>query len=545
MAMFFLTATAVLVLTISLQTDATIEEPWFEFSCGIKAYDDAYKLAMTEMGQNIENGTFIAGAGWKQLWTRDTSYAVELAAGLVHPELSKKSLEKSTEVDKTFGQVWLQDVCGHFGGWPHLSDAIVGIRGSFELFCITGDVEFLSWAYEITKNSLKRAERDAYDSSTGLFRGCSSFMESDSGYPEKYSMNGTKVGLTKALSTNMLYYEGFKLGARMGQILGADNNETLALDTKAKLLRESIRSRLWFPEHGYYSYFEDEDGSIVPQMEGLGESLVLLGTDFERDADRIKSIFENTFQTERGIPSLWPRFVYPKDSACESQWIECYYHNGRIWPFVSGYWALAAARHGQTQIFAHEFESLAWLSQQKNTFAEFYEIDGTFPKERSRQLWSDTGFLCLVYHGLFGLKFLPEGIEFHPVKPASLFPETISLRGVHYRNMTLDIHVSGTGSDIASVKVNEHQLQKAFVSASLKGSHSIFISLESGNDSDSEEEAQEDRIETKQSVFGMVATVVVVLIVMSLLRNAFRSKASLRRFCPSVIGQSESERLTQ
>lgn len=90
-------------------------EPFFDFSSGVTEYDDAYKLAMTEMEQNIENGIFIAGAGWKQLWTRDTSYAVELGAGLVHPELSKKSLEKSTQMDKKLdGKVWLQDMCGHF-----------------------------------------------------------------------------------------------------------------------------------------------------------------------------------------------------------------------------------------------------------------------------------------------------------------------------------------------------------------------------------------------------------------------------------------------
>ena len=103
--------------------------------------------------------------------------------------------------------MWLQDECGHFGGWPHLTDAIVGAQGAWSLFVINGDTQFLSWAYNITKNSLRRAERDAYDK-TGLFTGCSSFMESNSGYPDKYKKNGDLVGSTKALSTNMLYYNG-------------------------------------------------------------------------------------------------------------------------------------------------------------------------------------------------------------------------------------------------------------------------------------------------------------------------------------------------
>jgi len=104
--------TSLLLVWATLQCTSAVKadnEPFFEFSSGVEAYDGAYKLAMTEMSQNIQNGTFIAGAGWDQLWTRDTSYAVELAAGLVHPEISKKSLEKSIQVDEKSGeQVWLQ-----------------------------------------------------------------------------------------------------------------------------------------------------------------------------------------------------------------------------------------------------------------------------------------------------------------------------------------------------------------------------------------------------------------------------------------------------
>jgi len=325
---------ATLPCTLARKAD---NEPFFEFSSGVKSYDTAYQLAHAEMSQNIQNGTFIAGAGWDQLWTRDTSYAVELAAGLVHPEISKKSLEKSIQVDEKSGeQVWLQDICGHFGGWPNLSDAIVGVRGAWSLYRITGDRDFLAWAFRITKNSLSRAERDVYDAKTGLFFGCSSFMESDSGYPQKYSMNGALVGKTKALSTNMLYYEGYKLGAEMAKQLNKGHDEVEQLSHKAEILREKIRSRLWSQEHGYYSYFEDENENLMPQMEGLGESLVLLGTDFENDADRIESIFQYTHRTERGIPSLWPRFVYPKDRKCKPRLISCNYHNGRIWVSVFG-----------------------------------------------------------------------------------------------------------------------------------------------------------------------------------------------------------------
>ena len=161
---------------------------------------EAYQLAIREIGTNIACEHFVAGSGWVQLWTRDTSYASELGLAILHPQVVKQSLMSSVEVWKTkktsSGRkqqqeeeeqlVWLQDTCSHFGGWPILSDAIVGVRGAWSLYLVTGDTEFLHWAYRVTLASLDRAEREALDKDTGLFLGCSSFLESNSGYPEKY-----------------------------------------------------------------------------------------------------------------------------------------------------------------------------------------------------------------------------------------------------------------------------------------------------------------------------------------------------------------------
>lgn len=203
----------------------------------------------------------------------------------------------------------------------------MGVRGAWTIYLVTGDKEWLTWSYDITKRSLARAERDVFDESTGLFLGCSSFMESNSGYPEKYRNRGHLVGKTKALSTNLLYYAGYNFGAKMGELLGKPDSEVQELRKKGNKLRDTIRSRLWSTEHGYYSYVEDENNKLLPQMEGLGESLALFD-DFETDPDRINSIFEYTHRTERGLPCLWPRF---KNTVAG---IFDYYHNGRLWPFV-------------------------------------------------------------------------------------------------------------------------------------------------------------------------------------------------------------------
>lgn len=107
-----------------------------------------------------------------------------------------------------------------------------------------------------------------------------------------------------------------------------------------------------------YAYFEDEYGLLVDHTEGLGSALALLEFD---DVDRNDAILESTFTTEYGIPCLWPQFKY---SANVWEWrIARHYHNGRLWPFVQGYWAMAAAHHGRVDLFSEALKGLTDLSQ--------------------------------------------------------------------------------------------------------------------------------------------------------------------------------------
>ena len=157
----------------------------FEFASGVPAYDQAYQKARGVIAADVKDGKFLAGQNWAQVWTRDTSYSVELACALLHPDVSKTTLLGLTQSVAGIGECWFQDKCGHFAGWPNLTDAIVGASGAWALYLVTGDRELVRPIYERTVLSLKRAERDAYDPQTGLFRGCASFMESNSGYPKQ------------------------------------------------------------------------------------------------------------------------------------------------------------------------------------------------------------------------------------------------------------------------------------------------------------------------------------------------------------------------
>ena len=166
----------------------------FALDSGLADCNGAYEKARRAIAADVKDGKFLAGKNWAQVWTRDTSYSTELACAILHPDVAKTTLLSLTQSVDGIGECWYQDKCGHFDGWPNLTDAIVGASGTWSLYLVTGDRDLLQPLYDRTVRSLKRAERDAYNVRLGLFSGCSSFMESDSAYPRAYADNGAETG---------------------------------------------------------------------------------------------------------------------------------------------------------------------------------------------------------------------------------------------------------------------------------------------------------------------------------------------------------------
>jgi len=67
------------------------------FSSGRADYDAAYAKATQVIGADVKEGKFIAGESWDQVWTRDTSYSIDLGAGLLYPEVAKATLLGMTQ----------------------------------------------------------------------------------------------------------------------------------------------------------------------------------------------------------------------------------------------------------------------------------------------------------------------------------------------------------------------------------------------------------------------------------------------------------------
>jgi hypothetical protein len=217
---FFCACAVVSIFSVSAQAGHAIGPGDFVFDSGRADYNQAYEKARSVVASDIHDGRFLAGQGWAEVWTRDSSYSIDLALNLLEPDLSRNTLSAVKQDAPGIGECWAQDSCAHFGAWPSLTDAIVAATGAWALYQATGSRELLQMAYARTTQSLTRAERDAYIPATGLFGGCASFMESNSAYPLRYANNHSILVKTSALSTNALYYRGYLVAAQMAQVLG-------------------------------------------------------------------------------------------------------------------------------------------------------------------------------------------------------------------------------------------------------------------------------------------------------------------------------------
>jgi hypothetical protein len=430
------------------------------FESGREILELAYAKAVRDVAGSVSAGSFVAGESWPTVWVRDASYAIDLGCGLLRPDVSAATLRGVAK-----DGAWAQDRCAHFGRWPRLTDAIVGAVGAWGCYVATGDRDFLRWSHDVTRASLARAEREVFDGA--LFRGCASFMESNSAYPPRFAFRGGAVGATKALSTNVLHHRGYTLAARAAALLGEDPEPFAAA---AAALKRAINERLWQPDRGHYAYYEDAAGRPSDRWEGLGNALAVLWE--VADDDQAAAVFRTITPAPHGLPCLWPPYPLWKPWLLRDEY---YYHNGTVWPFVQGYWGWAAAARGAAEVFATELDTLAELAGRAGTFHEFYLAGTGRPDGSARQLWSAAGYLAMVHYGLFGMSFDGELIRFRPVVPAGAGP--LRLSGLVHRDLTLEVTITGSGKHIRSFTVDGEEEPGHAVPATSTGWRRVAITV--------------------------------------------------------------------
>jgi len=82
----------------------------------------------------------------------------------------------------------------------------------------------------------------------------------------------------------------------------------------------------------------------------------------------------------------------------------------------------------------------------------------------------------MIFYGLFGMNFERDRLEFSPALPLEW--GSVTLNGVNYRGMTLNISISGSGNKVKKFLLDGMEVSNTFVSSELTGTHDIIIEME-------------------------------------------------------------------
>jgi len=281
-----------------------------------------------------------------------------------------------------------------------------------------------------------------------------------------------------ALSTNCLYYNAYNLAHKMSEEL---NMVALEWSEKASKLKTAINKHLWNDTTGMYRFYIDEDEKSNLQ-ETVGNAYALL---FDvADESQAIAIFKNQHVTPAGVPCGWPPLKrYCIDSTSYSR------HNAVVWPQIQAFWAQASSKYKKSEMLYHELNNLANHAVRDVQFAEIYhpfsgEIYGgiqesngelTLWKATNRQTWSATGYISMIFYSILGININQQGIELSPCIPNEI--NKVQLKNLKYRDMTLNIAITGNGSDIDEILINGKEKEMARISNNAKGNQIIEIHL--------------------------------------------------------------------
>lgn len=425
--------------------------------------ETAYNIGVDESVNAVEpDGTLRTGTEWGGVWTRDVSYSIIHSMSFIQTEAAKTSLMCKVN---SKGEI-VQDT-GTGGAWPCSTDREIWVGAAWEIYKVTGDMEWLKTVYPIAKKSLEVDMRTVFESETDLVRGESSFIDwREQSYPTW--MEPADIYDTKCLGTNMVFYIALTSAAEMGRILG-DVETAQYFEEMAERIKKGINEHLWMDEEGYYAQYLGgrADNLLYTKSETLGEALAILWGVAE--GDRATRLSESLPIVDYGAPVFWP-------------WIadQPPYHNQAVWPWVQAYWIHACAKVGNEHGVLHGVGAvwravMMYATNKENYVADTGNWRGT-QINSSNMLWCLAGNISITFKLLMGMEFGADQLNFAPVVPENLKADR-TVRNFRYRNATLDVTVSGYGDTIKSFKLDGQKMSEAVVPGNLEGHHTVEIEM--------------------------------------------------------------------
>ena len=224
-----------------------------------------------------------------------------------------------------------------------------------------------------------------------------------------------------------LFYESLGIGSELAEIVG-DEYHRKKWSKSSKDLQIKIDSKYWNSEKAFYYDTIRRDGSKDPSVRP--NTLVLLLTGAIKDRTKAVSVLsrleQNDVTTPWGLRTL---------SSVDPKYHPSLYHDGAVWPLVTGWAAVAELKLSRREQALYYLESMAHrILQENGMFAETYRGDRPEPFNSCiLQAWSVGMYIYAFREMMLGMKMkmTENKIHLEPQIPESLLNVCMPLKFEH------------------------------------------------------------------------------------------------------------------
>jgi glycogen debranching enzyme len=197
-----------------------------------------------------------------------------------------------------------------------------------DYWCATGDTTAIRRVWSHIKRAYEWS-RSTIDPETGL-------MLNSKGGLGAVEVGDLGVGVESDIYLSGVWVVALERVARMAEAVGEGRMAREARTLLAKA-SGSLRDRFWLPDQQMYAFALLKDGAIRPELTVWPATALSFGLmDDERGMQGATALARATLNTDWGTRSL----------ASESKLFDpLHYNNGTVWPFVTGFAALAQYRY--------------------------------------------------------------------------------------------------------------------------------------------------------------------------------------------------------
>jgi glycogen debranching enzyme len=285
------------------------------------------------------------------------------------------------EISQSAGRIrWFEDYPYAF---YHADTTPYWLMAWGDYWCATGDTATIRRVWPAIKR--------AYDWSRGTIDPTTGLMLNSKGGLGAVEVGDLGVGVESDIYLSAVWVVALDRVARMAEALKERGvvSQARALETTARV---SLRDRFWLAEQGMYAFALLKDGAIRPELTVWPATAMSFGLlDEERGMSGAAVLARATLNTDWGTRAL----------ASESKLFDpLHYNNGTVWPFVTGYAALAQYKYRNP---IAGFAALKTIARSGFTWG----------LGRNPEVWSGSQFEPLdtsVPHQFFGTSFILTGL---------------------------------------------------------------------------------------------------------------------------------------